>query len=207
MKDPNLSKKFPFFTKEEKKWVLKYLSSGKGTIPYELISDFDSLSIAPEDEFFKPHQFFSSMKDSVLSEDEYENVKKFYTTLKLSILGELNQIFRTLPFFAKYLNNDLKNVSITTFQKIFKLNPCKCNSARSFSGRVHRDKSNRCIALPTDAELVRAFKKTLVGEFSCVNTRLAFDTEISMNDYNKEKLYLNLILMEKNKQNVSYLKL
>ena len=65
MKDPNLSKKFPFFTKEEKKWVLEYLSSGKGTIPYELISDFDSLSIAPDDEFFKPHQLYSSMKDSV----------------------------------------------------------------------------------------------------------------------------------------------
>lgn len=141
-----------------------------------------------------------------MSEDEYENVKKFYTTLKLSILGELNQIFKTLPFFAKYLNNDLKNVSITTFQKMFKLKPRKCNSARSFSGRVHRDKSKCFIALPTDAELVRAFKKTLVDEFSCVNTRLAFDTEISMNDYNKEKLYLNLILMGKNKQNVSYLK-
>ena len=93
------------------------------------------------------------------------------------------------------------------FQKIFKLNPRKCNSARSFNSRVHRDKSKCCIALPTDAELVRAFKKTLVGEFSCINTRLAFDTEISMNDYNKEKLYLNLILMEKNKQNVSSLKL
>lgn len=31
-------------------------------------------------------------------------------------------------------------------------------------------------------------KKTLIGGFSCVNTRLAFDTEMLMNDYNKEKV-------------------
>ena len=173
MKDPNLSKKFLFCTKEEKKWVLEYLSSGKGTIPYELISDFDSLSIAPDDEFCKPHQFYSSMKDSVLSEDEYENVKKFIRSLNFLTFEMLIKytVFKTLSFFAKYLNNDL-----TRFKKMFKFNPCNCNSASSFSGCVHRDKSKCCIALPTDAEHVRAFKKTLIGGFSCVNTRLAFDT-------------------------------
>ena len=82
-----------FLTKTEKEWVLNYLSSGKGTIPYELITTFDSLSIFPDKEFFEPHQFYSSMKDSVLSTEEYENVKKFDTILKLSNLGELNQIY------------------------------------------------------------------------------------------------------------------
>lgn len=59
---------------------------------YELVSDFDSLFIVPDEEFFKAPQFDSSMKGLVLSQKEYENVKKFYTTLKLSNLGELNQI-------------------------------------------------------------------------------------------------------------------
>ena len=118
MKDPNLSKKFLFCTKEEKKWVLEYLSSGKGTIPYELISDFDSLSIAPDDEFCKPHQFYSSMKDSVLSKDEYENVKKFIRTLNFLTFEMLIKytVFKTLSFFAKYLNNDL-----TRFKKCLNL--------------------------------------------------------------------------------------
>ena len=74
------------------------------------------------------------------------------------------------------------------FQKMFKFNPGKCSSASSFSGCVHRDKSKCCIALPTDAEHVRAFEKTLIGGFSCVNTRFAFDTEILMNDYNTENV-------------------
>ena len=88
-----LSKIVLFLTETEKEWVLNYLSSGKGTIPYELITTFDSLSIFPDKEFFEPHQFYSSMKDSVLSTEEYENVKKFDTILKFSNLGELNQIY------------------------------------------------------------------------------------------------------------------
>ena len=34
------------------------------------------------------------------------------------------------------------------------------------------------IALPTSSEIVDIFEKTLTRGFSCVNTRLAFDTEI-----------------------------
>ena len=87
MSDSIPSKRFRLCTEDEKKWMLDYLSSGKGTIPYELITDFDSLNIVPDKEFFLPHQFYSSMKDSTISEEEYENLKKFYTTLKLKNLG------------------------------------------------------------------------------------------------------------------------
>ena len=90
LSDPVLSKRFRLCTKDEKKWVLDYLSSGKGTIPYDLITELDSLNIVPEKEFFSPHHFYSSMKDSTISDEEYENVKKFYTTLKWRNLGELN---------------------------------------------------------------------------------------------------------------------
>ena len=62
-------------------------------------------------------------------------------------------------------------------REIFKYNPRKCNSASSFSGCVHRDKGKCCIALPTNAEHVRVFEK-----LCCVNTRLAFETEILINN-------------------------
>ena len=83
------------------------------------------------------------------------------------------------------------------FQKMFKFNPRKCSSASSFSGCVHRDKSKCCIALPTDAEHVRAFEKTLIEGFSCVNTRFAFDTEILMNDYNTENVLFDFGINQK----------
>ena len=82
-------------------------------------------------------------------------------------------------------------------KKIFQYNPRKCNTASSVSGCVHRNKSKCCIVLPTDAEYVRAFEKTLLGGFSCVNTRLAFDTNILLNDTNKEKVLIELDIDEK----------
>ena len=35
-------------------------------------------------------------------------------------------------------------------------------------------KSKCCIALPIDAEIVRIFEKTVMGGYSCVNTRMDF---------------------------------
>ena len=77
-------------------------------------------------------------------------------------------------------------------KKIFKYNPRKCNIARSFSGCVYRNRSKCCIALSIDADFVRVFEKTLIGSFSCVNTRLAFDTNILVNDPDKEKVIVEL---------------
>ena len=76
-------------------------------------------------------------------------------------------------------------------QKLFKYNPRKCNSASSFSGCVRKDKSKCCIALSTDAEHVRVFERTLMGGFSCLNTRLAFDKEIVIDDNKNEKVLFN----------------
>ena len=57
---------------------------------------------------------------------------------------------------------------------------------------MHRDKSKCLIALPTDAEHVRAFEKTLNGGFSCVNTKLAFDTQILLGNNKNEKVLFDL---------------
>ena len=46
------------------------------------------------------------------------------------------------------------------------------------SGSIEKDLSNTIISLPTNNEHVELFEKTLIGGFSCVNTRLSFDTEI-----------------------------
>ena len=174
LKDENLAKKIELCSEEDQEWILNYLSSGKGTIPYEIITRFDSLDIAPEnDNFFLPHQFYSSLKDTIMTEEEYNNVKKFYQTLKLKDLGELNKIYN---FQYTIILCKIFEQRSDYLHKLFKFNPRKCNSASSFSGCVHRNKSKCLIALPTDAEHVRVFEKTLIDGFSCVNTRLAFDS-------------------------------
>ena len=197
LSDSVLSKRLLYCTKEEKKWALDYLSSGKGTIPYEPVRDFDSLSIAPEDgDFFKPHEFYWSMKDSILSEEEYENVKKFYKTLKLKNLGELNQMYN---FQDTIILCEIFERRCAKFQEMFKFNPKKCNSASSFSNCTHRDKSKCCIAVPTDAEDVRVFEKTLIGGFSCVNTRLVLTLRYYLTTIAIKKFYVNLTSTVKNK--------
>ena len=75
-------------------------------------------------------------------------------------------------------------------QKLFKYNPRKCDSASSFSGCAHRDQSKCLIGLPTDTKDVRVFEKILIGEFSCVNTRWAFDTQFFSLIKKMKKFYL-----------------
>lgn len=82
--------------------------------------------------------------------------------MKLKNLSELNfTIFRTPLQLQKFLKYNLR----------------KCNSASSFCGCVHRDKSKCLIVFPIEAEHLRVFEKT-IGSFSCVNIRLTFDSQI-----------------------------
>ena len=131
IQEPIISRNFLALNETDQEWILNYLSTGKGTIPYELVTDFDSFNISPEKDFFEEHYFYSNMKDSIMSTKEYEDVKKFYTLLKLSNLGELNKLH----------NFQDTTVLCETFEQrshllkqIFKYNPRKCNSASSFSG-------------------------------------------------------------------------
>ena len=121
--------------------------------------------------------------------DEYENVKKFYQTLKLKNLGEVNKIYN---FQDTIILCEIFEQRSSHLQKLFKFNPRKCNSTSSFSGCIHRDKSKCLIALPTDAEHIRVFQKTFIGGFSCVNTRLAFETQIPLPDKENEKAIFDL---------------
>ena len=59
-------------------------------------------------------------------------------------------------------------------------NPRKINSASKLSGCIQREQSKIILALPTNNKQIETFEKTLSGGFSCVNTRLSFDSEILM---------------------------
>ena len=47
-----LADKLMLLNEENEKWILDYLASGKGIIPYQLITDFESLDTRPEKELF-----------------------------------------------------------------------------------------------------------------------------------------------------------
>ena len=82
-----------FSNEKEEKWILDYLASGKGMIPYQMISDFNSLNITPENNFFEYKKFYSTLKEKNISQEEYENVNFFFTILRLKTLGDLNRIY------------------------------------------------------------------------------------------------------------------
>ena len=78
-------------------------------------------------------------------------------------------------------------------QKLFKYNAKKSNSASSLSGCVHRLKSKCKIVLPTDAEILRVFEKTVMGGYSCTNRRMAFATDILLKDTKNEKVLFKTV--------------
>ena len=121
-----------------------------------------------------------------MTKEEYENIKKIYQTMTLENIGVLNKIY---IFQDTIILCEIFEQRSEHLQNLSKYNPEKCNSASSFSGSVHRDKSKCLIALPNDAEHVRVFKKTLIGGFSCVNTRLASDTKIILEQKNEKVLF------------------
>ena len=133
--------------------------------------------------FFKKKDFYSSLKEKDISDEEYENVKKFFKLLRLKTLGEMNRIynFQDTAIFCEIFEE-----RASLLEKLFKFNARKCNSASSFSGCIQWLKSKCCIAMPTDAEIIRVFETTLIGEYSRVNTRVALDTDLLLKDRKTE---------------------
>ena len=100
-------------------------------------------------------------------------------------MGDLNRIYN---FQDTAILCEIFEQRSSLLQKLYKYNAKKCNSASSFSGCVQRLKSKCCIALPTDAEIVRVFEKTVMGGYSCVNTKMGFDTNIFLKDSKNKKV-------------------
>ena len=185
LKHNYFGKVFPTLPSNDQEWILKYMSSGKGVIPYEMTDSFDSLNIVPKDEYFFMEDFYSSLKHSVITEEEHSSVKKLYSLLKMENLGDLNNLHN---FQDTIILCEIIESRSDFLNNRFKFNLRKCNSVSSFSGCVQRDESKCIIALPTCAEHVELFEKTLIGGCSCVNTILAFDLQILLPNDNKQNL-------------------
>ena len=90
-------------------------------------------------------------------------------------LGDMNDVYNTQDtiLLCEIIENRFQ-----LMQDEYSYNPRKCNSASTLSGCIEREMSKVIIALPNSSEVVDIFEKTLTGGFSCINTRLGFDTEI-----------------------------
>ena len=135
---------------------------------------FNSLDISPEEGFFfLPHQFYCSLKETIISKEDYDLVKKFYQTMKLKNLGELNKLYNFQDIIILY--EIFENRSSQLYKSSLNITR-ESVIPQVFLVVVSTETKSKClIALPTAAEHVRVFEKTLIGGFSCVNTRLAFD--------------------------------
>ena len=110
--------------------------------------------------------------------------------MRLKALGDLN---RTCNFQDTAILCEIFEQTSSVFQKLFKYNAKKCNSASSFSGCVQRLRSKSCIAVPTDAEIVRVFEKTVMGGYSCINSRMGFNTDIFLKDIKNGKVLFKTV--------------
>ena len=61
----------------------------------------------------------------------------------------------------------------------------QCNSASTLNGYIERDTGKVVIALSTNNDAVEIFEKTLTGGYSCIKTRLDFNTEILISNYSR----------------------
>ena len=120
---------------KEKNWIVKYLSIGKGVIPYKKIKSWSDLDSVPEGEFIAKTEYFSSLKNSSISDLEYENAKKFWETLSLERLSELNDIYNFQDTIILY---EIFENRVTEMSIRFPYNPRKCPSASTLSGCTHQ---------------------------------------------------------------------
>ena len=154
-------------------------------MPYKKIVDMNSFFIVSEnDVFFEKTEFYSDLKQKAVSDSDYESSYYLYSTLKMRNLGDMNDLYN--PQDVTLLCEIIEN-RFQLMQEANGYNPRKCNSSSTLSGCIVREMSKVIIALPTSNEVVDIFEKTLTGGFSCVNTRLAFDTEILLPNSNENE--------------------
>ena len=103
----------------------------------------------------------------------------------MQYLGDLNNLYK---FQDTIILCEIFESRAQLLNDKFKFNPRKCTSASSFSGYVQRDKIKCIIALPTRTEHAELSQKKLIGRFSCVNTRLVFDSQILLSHDKKQDL-------------------
>ena len=131
--------------------------------------------MTPEKEFCGKTEFFSELKQSAVNDNDCENSKYSYHNLKMRNLGDLNDLYNAQNVIL------LWEIIESRFQMMnskYGFNPRKCNSTSSMSGCIEREMSRTILALPTKLDHVETFQQMVMGGFSSLNTRLAFDTQI-----------------------------
>ena len=121
------------------------------------------------------NRFFSKLKQSAVDDVDYANYNYLYQTLKMRNLRDLNDLYNAqdIILLCEIIENRFQAMNHT-----YGFNPRKCNSTSSMSGSIEREMSIIILALPTTYDHVEIFEQTIMGGFSSVNTRLAFDSQI-----------------------------
>ena len=107
-------------------------------------------------------------------------------------LGDLNDLYNTQNVIVL---TEIIESRFEAMKNTYGFNPRKCNSCSLMSDEwfdewlFEREMSKIILALPTKYDHVGIFGETVIGGFSCVNTRLAFDSQILLPDL-KIKNYL-----------------
>ena len=155
--------------------------------------------------FAKKQIFFSELKLSAVHDEDYENSKYLYQTLQIRNLGDFNDLYNAQNVI---LLTEIIESRFQAMQDTYGFNPRKCNSASSMSSCIEREMPKIILALPTKYEHVEIFKEIVIGGFSCVNTRLAFDSQILLpNLLDKNDLENNLMNQDFNYKVFDNLKL
>ena len=165
-----------YLSNAQKTKILDIIFEGKGIIPYEKIVNMHSLFSTPENGiFFEKTEFSSELKQKTVNDADYQTSFYLYKTLKMRHLGDVNDLNNVQDVIL------LSEICENRFQFMndrYGFNPRKCNSANTLSGCIEREMSRVIIALPTSNEILDTFEQTITGGFSCVNNRLAFDSEL-----------------------------
>ena len=76
---PKFKFKFSSLSMEQKKWVIDYLSGGKGVIPYEMIKQWEDLNAVPElnQKFFAKTTFTVALRNLWLQMRSMKRLKNF----------------------------------------------------------------------------------------------------------------------------------
>ena len=160
------------------------ISEGKGIIPYEKIVNMNYLFCTLENgTFFEKTEFFSKLKQKAVSDEDYTTSFYLYKTLKMQHLGDMNDLYNVQDVIL------LSVICENRFQFMhnsYGFNLRKLNSASTLSGCIEREMSRFIIALPTSNEVLDIFEQTITGGFSCLNNRLAFDSEIVLPNRKKK---------------------
>ena len=106
-------------------------------------------------------------------------------TFKMCNLSDMNDShkFQDLWFLCDIIRKRFKMM-----HKMRAYNLRQCNSTSTLNGYIERDTGKVFIALSTNNDAVEIFEKTLTGGYSCINTRLGFNTEILISNYSLLKL-------------------